>query len=67
VAVVVEHGSGGSAVAAPIARDILLEALYNGAPPMEAYPSNQRDSIAEMRKKMNLVDPDLAPSGKSRA
>ena len=67
VAVVVEHGSAGSAVAAPIARDILLEALYSGPPPLEAYPSNQRDTIAEQRKKMNLVDPDLAPSGKSRA
>ena len=28
IAVVVEHGGGGSAVAAPIARDILHEALH---------------------------------------
>ncbi|HEU0222798.1 MAG TPA: penicillin-binding protein 2, partial [Paracoccaceae bacterium] len=32
-AVVVEHGGGGSAVAAPIARDILLEAMFGGPPP----------------------------------
>ena len=45
VAVVVEHGGGGSAAAAPIGRDITLQALYGGDPPLEAYPSNQRDRI----------------------
>ncbi len=33
VSVVVEHGGGGSAAAAPIARDIMLQALYGGATP----------------------------------
>lgn len=32
IAQIVEHGGGGSAVAAPIARDILMRALYGGLP-----------------------------------
>ena len=46
VCVVVEHGGGGSAVAAPIGRDITLQALYDGPPPLDAYPSNVRETIA---------------------
>lgn len=45
VSVVVEHGGGGSAVAAPVARDIILQALYKGTPPLDAYPSSDRDHI----------------------
>jgi penicillin-binding protein 2 len=45
VSVVVEHGGGGSAVAAPIARDMLLRALSGGLPPLDAYPSAQRSRI----------------------
>ncbi len=45
---IVEHGGGGSAVAAPIARDILLYALYGGLPPLEAYPAEQREAIEAM-------------------
>jgi penicillin-binding protein 2 len=52
VSVVVEHGGGGSAVAAPIARDILLQAQYGGPPPLEAYPSNLRDQIAEQQRRI---------------
>ena len=52
VSVVVEHGGGGSSVAAPIARDVTLQALYDGAPPLEAYPSNLRDTIAEQQKRI---------------
>ena len=50
IAQIVEHGGGGSKVAAPIARDILLQALYGGTPPLEAYPSEQRREIEERRK-----------------
>ena len=32
IAVVVEHGGSGSGAAAPIARDIMLQALYEGTP-----------------------------------
>lgn len=49
IAQVVEHGGGGSAVAAPIARDILLYALYGGVPPLTAYPQEQREEIEERR------------------
>ncbi len=45
VSVVVEHGGGGSAVAAPIARDMLLRALSDGLPPLDAYPTAQRSRI----------------------
>ena len=52
VAQIVEHGGGGSAVAAPIARDILLYALCGGLPPLTAYPAEQRDGIEKEREAM---------------
>lgn len=52
VAVVVEHGGGGSAAAAPIGRDVTLQALYDGPPPLEAYPTADRDQIAEQQKRI---------------
>ena len=45
--VVVEHGGGGAAVAAPIARDILLRAQIGDVPPLELYPVSQRRDIEE--------------------
>jgi penicillin-binding protein 2 len=42
VSVVVEHGGGGSAVAAPIARDVMMRALYGPEVPLSAYPPDQR-------------------------
>jgi penicillin-binding protein 2 len=47
VSVVVEHGGGGSTVAAPIGRDVTLQALYGGFPPIEAYPENKRQEAEE--------------------
>ncbi|MBB1499299.1 penicillin-binding protein 2 [Paracoccus sp. MC1862] len=67
VSVVVEHGGGGSAVAAPIARDILLYALAGGLPPLDAYPSEQRDGIAEMLGRMRLAPSPVAQAGTGRA
>lgn len=52
VAVIVEHGGGGSTAAAPIARDITLQALYDGTPPLDAYPSADRGRIAEQQRKI---------------
>ena len=52
VCVVVEHGGGGSAVAAPIGRDITLQALYDGPPPLEAYPSAVRGTIADQQARI---------------
>lgn len=57
IAVVVEHGGGGSTAAAPIARDVLLAALAGGLPPLEAYPSSQRGRIESMLEEMPLRDP----------
>jgi penicillin-binding protein 2 len=57
VAVVVEHGGGGSIAAAPIARDIILRAMSDGLPSLEAYPSSQRGRIETMLKELPLRDP----------
>ena len=67
VSVVVEHGGGGSAVAAPIARDILLFALAGGLPPLDAYPPGQRDAVVEMRAKLRLDTPEPPKSARVRA
>ncbi len=67
VSVVVEHGSGGSTVAAPIARDILLFALAGGVPPLSAYPPAARGAAEEMFNTMQLAPSSTAPSGQSRA
>lgn len=52
VSVVVEHGGGGSTAAAPIARDIMLQALYGGIPPLEAYPADVRGRISEQQQRI---------------
>ena len=51
VSVVVEHGGGGSSSAAPIARDVMLQALYDGLPPLDAYPSSLRSQIRQDQQK----------------
>jgi penicillin-binding protein 2 len=58
VAVVVEHGGGGSTAAAPIARDITLQALHGGMPPLDAYPTKDRNRIEEQQKRLRAVIPD---------
>lgn len=65
VAVVVEHGGGGSTVAAPIARDIMLFAEYGGLPPEEAYPESQRARIRE--ELALLAGRILPPDGEAAA
>jgi len=54
VSVVVEHGGGGSAVAAPVARDILLFALHGKMPPLDSYPASQRAGVQEIQRKLTL-------------
>ncbi|KRS13069.1 penicillin-binding protein [Roseovarius atlanticus] len=62
VAVIVEHGGGGSTAAAPIARDITLQALYGEDPPLDAYPSKDRDRIKtqqeQLRSRLDRRDND---------
>ena len=53
VAVVVEHGGGGSRTAAPIARDITLQALYDGDPPLSAYPPQDRGRIQTQQEELS--------------
>ncbi|KMW59824.1 Penicillin-binding protein 2 (PBP-2) [Candidatus Rhodobacter oscarellae] len=64
--VVVEHGGGGSLVAAPVARDIMLQALYGGKPPLAAYPTAQRGRIQTQQQKLALRDPASFAPGANR-
>jgi penicillin-binding protein 2 len=59
IATVVEHGGGGSAAAAPIARDIMIRALYGPEPPIEAWPPEQREEIERLR------NPEPAPAAEN--
>ncbi|KUP90648.1 penicillin-binding protein 2 [Tritonibacter horizontis] len=52
VSVVVEHGGGGSTAAAPIARDVMLQALYGGTPPLDAYPTSDRDKVKAQQERL---------------
>ena len=67
VALIIEHGGGGSAVAAPVARDILLQALYKGPPPLSAYPSSQRQRIENQREELQQRMPVAPPPTPTRA
>ena len=69
LSVIVEHGGGGSAVAAPIARDIMLYALYGKLPLISAYPEEQHSEVQlrlnELKyiDNMNTEDQNLNPFG----
>jgi penicillin-binding protein 2 len=65
VSVIVEHGGGGSAVAAPIARDILLRAQLGDIPPPEMYPVSQRRDIEDMHRRLPILPSPPQPSGRS--
>lgn len=67
VSVVVEHGGGGSKAAAPIARDIMLQSLYGGLPPLTAYPKNDRWRIQKEQRELNLRDPNASADGSDQA
>jgi penicillin-binding protein 2 len=67
VSVVVEHGGGGSAAAAPIARDVTLQALYGEDPPLDAYPSKDRERIRTQQERLQQVLKSNDPDGRSRA
>ena len=67
VAVIVEHGGGGSKAAAPIARDVTLQALFKGDPPLTAYPASDRALIEELQKKLRRTRPKPASDESDRA
>jgi len=67
VAVVVEHGGGGSRAAAPIARDVTLQALAGGDPPLEAYPTKDRERIREQQRVLRDIRPLANITGKDQA
>ena len=67
VAVIVEHGGGGSTAAAPIARDITLQALYGEDPPLAAYPSKDRDRIRTQQDELRRTRPGMAGDSSDRA
>ena len=58
LSVVIEHG-GSSHPAAEMARDIMLQTLYGGLPPLSAYPAYQRGEIKAAQDALQLRD--LAP------
>ncbi|WP_171175916.1 penicillin-binding protein 2 [Ruegeria sp. HKCCD8929] len=68
VSVVVEHGGGGSKAAAPVARDVMLQALYGGTPPLEAYPAGDRERIKAQQQRLERDQrPKARPGEKDRA
>ncbi len=67
VSVVVEHGGGGSSVAAPIARDALLRTLTGALPDPKDYPANQKSRIESMLEGLKLRLPDGSQPADTRA
>ena len=67
VSVVVEHGGAGSKSAAPIARDITLQALFKGTPPLGVYPAKDRTAIFEQQKKLREILKGLEMNRKNKA
>jgi penicillin-binding protein 2 len=57
ISVIVEHGGGGSAAAAPIARDVIMRALYGAEPPLAAYAPSERQEIERQRATPPDIDP----------
>jgi len=66
VSVIVEHGGGGSKAAAPIARDITLQALFGGPPPLEAYPTKDRNRIEAQQARLRKAPPLADTNGSDR-
>ena len=67
VSVVVEHGGAGSKSAAPIARDITLQALFKGTPPLGVYPAKDRTAIFEQQKRLREILKELEMNRKNKA
>ena len=61
ISVVIEHGVSGSGSAAPVARDIMLRALYGTQPPLSAYPRALWPEIREQQAKEPPPNQNIAP------
>ncbi|NIZ61194.1 penicillin-binding protein 2 [Sedimentitalea sp. CY04] len=67
IAVIVEHGGGGSTAAAPIVRDVMLQALYGGTPPLDAYPKKDRNRIRAQQERLERERPERMHEASDRA
>ncbi|MFV0512997.1 MAG: penicillin-binding protein 2 [Jhaorihella sp.] len=67
VSVVIEHGGGGSSVAAPVARDVMLQALYGDTPPLAAYPQKDRGRIKAQQERLQRERRLRETAGSDRA
>ncbi|MEO0360128.1 MAG: penicillin-binding protein 2 [Pseudomonadota bacterium] len=67
IAVIVEHGGGGSKAAAPIARDVMMRALYGPEPPLKAYPAAEREEIERKREERRERDNEATGEARERA
>ena len=67
VAVVVEHGGGGSSTAAPIVRDAMLRVLTGAVPDPKDYPANQKGRIESMLNELKLRLPDGSQPAETKA
>ena len=66
ISVIVEHGGGGSRAAAPIARDIMMRALYEGEPPLRAYPPwEQEEERLRREEERRMRDETLEVSDRA--
>ncbi|MEM7544468.1 MAG: penicillin-binding protein 2 [Pseudomonadota bacterium] len=66
VSVIVEHGGGGSTAAAPVARDVMMHALYGPEPPLRAYPSREREEIKRQREEERNRPADFSGGPRQR-
>ncbi|MBL1437355.1 MAG: penicillin-binding protein 2 [Rhodobacteraceae bacterium] len=69
ISVVIEHGISGSGAAAPVARDIMLRALYGTQPPISAYPRNLWPQMREQQANEPPPNQNIQPAtpGSDRA
>lgn len=68
ISVVIEHGESGSGAAAPVARDIMLRALYGTQPPLSAYPRNLWPEIRLQQESEPPPNQNMeTPAGSDRA
>ena len=64
IATIVEHGGGGSRAAAPIARDVLMYAIWGAEPPLSAFPPARRE---EIRREREAVPVDSTAASQPRS